>query len=229
MKPPLLSDLAGFDLGVDDSSSDFADYDAQLKKRRDQINMLDERSEGELGELDASNESLGEIIPSGTNIVGKPVDSVKTRSRYGDQSNHMQSAQKSLHSRPANMGPQLSHKKDNRPLAQVQTLGFEGGGERTASAYDYNDFDDSTDMMPSAHKPRRKDIEKPIYDSKEDPIPKSKKKGAGRGVAMSSESFGGANPMIHSSGGVQEAIKAAKHGNSRGGIPEDFLEHDDDE
>lgn len=92
MKPPLLSDLTGFDLGVDDSSSDFADYNAQLKKRRDQINMLDERSEGELGELDASNESLGEIIPSNTNIVGKPLDSVKTRSRYGDQSNHMQTS-----------------------------------------------------------------------------------------------------------------------------------------
>lgn len=229
MKPPLLSDLTGFDLGVDDSSSDFADYDAQLKKRRDQINMLDERSEGELGELDVSHESLGQIMPSNTNIVGKPLDSVKTRSRYGDQSNHMQTSQKSLHSRPANMAPQLSHKKDNRPLAQAQTLGFEGGGERSASAYDYNDFDDSTDMMPSAHKPRRKDIEKPIYDSKEDPIPRSKKKGTAGKVAMSGESFGGANPMIHSSGGVQEAIKNARRASSRGEIPEDCLEHFDDD
>ena len=84
VKPPLLSDLTGFDLGVDDSSSDFADYNAQWKKRRDQINVLEERSEGEL-ELDASNESLemGQIIPK-TNIVGKPLDSEKTRSRYGD-------------------------------------------------------------------------------------------------------------------------------------------------
>lgn len=79
IKPPLLSDLTGFDLGVDDSSSDYADYSNQIKQRRDQINMLDERSEGELGELDASNESLGEIIPSNTNIVGRPLDSSKTR------------------------------------------------------------------------------------------------------------------------------------------------------
>ena len=140
MKPPLLSDLTGFDLGVDDSSSDFADYNAQLKKRRDQINMLDERSEGELGELDASNESLGEIIPSNTNIVGKPLDSTKTRSRYGDAS------QKAMQGRSSNMMPQLSHKKD--PLAQVQAVGYEGGGGRSASAYD--DFEDSADMMASA-------------------------------------------------------------------------------
>lgn len=227
MKPPLLSDLTGFDLGVDDSSSDFADYNAQLKKRRDQINMLDERSEGELGELDASNESLGEIIPSNTNIVGKPLDSAKTRSRYGDQSNH-QTSQKSMHSRPSNM---MSHKKD--PLAQVQTVGgYEGGGERTASAYDYNDFEDSTDMLPTAYKPpTRKDIDKPTYDSKEDPIPKNKKKGnAGKYVAMSGESFGGANPMVHSSGSayMQDVIKTAKNGKSRGEIPEDFLEHFDE-
>ena len=52
-------------------------------------------------------------------------------------------------------------------------VGYEGGGERTASAYDYNDFEDSTDMIPSAQKHMTvKDYEMPIYDSKEDPIPK---------------------------------------------------------
>ena len=123
-----------------------------------------------------------------------------------------------MHGRPSN----TTHKKDHRPLAQVQTVGYEGGGAR-ASAYDYNDVADSTDALPSAHKLRsRRDIDK-LDDSKEDPIPKSKKKGANnaKAVAISGESFG-ANPMVHSSGGM-EAIKNAKNR-----IPEDFLEHDDD-
>ena len=115
-------------------------------------------------------------------------------------------------------------------------VGYEGGGERSASAYDYNDFEDSTDMIPSAQKHMTvKDYEMPIYDSKEDPIPKQKKKGpggpGGKGVAMSGESFGGQNPMIHSSGGMHEAIKNAKNGkNNRGErIPENFLEEFDDD
>ena len=108
-------------------------------------------------------------------------------------------------------------------------VGYEGGGERSASAYDYNDFDDSTDMVPSAQKHMNlKDYDQPIYDSKEDPIPKGKKKTTGtKGIAMSGESFGGSNPMIHSSGGIHEAIKNSKNPNKnhyRGNIPEDFLE-----
>lgn len=196
VKPPLLSDLTGFDIGVDDSSSDFADYDAQLKKRGGQLNR--ERSDGEL-ELDAVHESLGEI-PSKSSMA---------------------KAMKSVHGRPA----YPAHKKDNRPLGQVQD-GYEGGGARTASADDF-DVADSTDALPSAHKLRsRKDIDNPIFDSKEEPLPKTKAAGAGyaRAVATSGESFG---PMMHSSGGMQEAIKNAKNRKSRG-IPEDCLEYDDD-
>lgn len=63
-----------------------------------------------------------------------------------------------------------------------------------------------------------KDYDNPIYDSQEDPLSKGPKikgpggMGGGRGVAASSDSFGGPNPMIHSSGGVHEAIKNAKNG-----------------
>lgn len=214
MKPPLLTDFANFDLGVDDSSSDYADYNAQLKKRRELLNELEARSEGEIGDLDASQESLGELIPQGSSLVGKPVEPKQSsKSRYGAQSK-----------------PQfhLSNRKDAKPA-----VGYEGGAERTASAYDYNDFEDSTDMVPSAQKHMTvKDYDQPIYDSKEDPIPKTKKKGpgGGRGVAMSGESFGGQNPMIHSSGGMHDAIKNAKNGKTRGDrIPEDFLEQFDDD
>lgn len=35
VKPPLIADLASFDIGADDSSSEFGDYNAQLKKRKD--------------------------------------------------------------------------------------------------------------------------------------------------------------------------------------------------
>ena len=108
----------------------------------------------------------------------------------------------------------LSNRKDVRQI----TAGYEGGGERSASAYDYNDFEDSTDIVPSAQKHMNlKDYEQPIYDSKEDPIPKGKKHPAGpKGVAMSGESFGGRgnNPMIHSSGGMHEAIKNSKNNKS---------------
>jgi len=234
IKPPLLSDLTGFDLGVDDSSSDYADYGNQIKNRRGQINMLDERSEGELGELDGSDESLGEIMPSNTNIVGRPLDSSKTRqSRYGDQqSNQKPTSMKSAASRPANMMSLKKDARDTRPLGQVQTVSnYEGGGEPTASAYDFHEFDDSTDLGPSPQKARpRHDMDRPIYDSKEDPIPKNKKKGGNNSklVAMSGESFGG-NPIVHSSGGMQEAIKRGKQGKTRGEqIPEDFLENFDD-
>ena len=114
----------------------------------------------------------------------------------------------------------------------MQTVSnFEGGNEPTTSAYEFYEFDDSTDMVQSPQKSKpRNDIERPIYDSKEDPIPKNKKKGGNNSklVAMSGESFGG-NPIVHSSGGMQEAIKKAKHGKTRGEqIPEDFLENFDD-
>lgn len=196
IKPPLLSDLTGFDLGVDDSSSDFADYEAQLKKRGEQLDR--ERSDGEL-ELGAVHESLGEI-PSKSSMA---------------------KAMKSVQGRGAAQG----FRKDNRPLGQVQD-GYEGGGARTGSADDF-DVADSTDALPSGNKLRsRKDIDNPIFDSKEEPLPKTKQAGAnyGRGVATSGDSFG---PMMHSSGGMQEAIKNAKNRRARG-IPEDCLEYDDD-
>ena len=86
-----------------------------------------------------------------------------------------------------------------------------------------------------------KDYDQPIYDSQEDPISKMKNKGPaamgrgmGRGMAMSSESFGNPNPMIHSSGGLHEQIKNAKNNgkygrNQRTEIREEgLLENDDD-
>ena len=67
-------------------------------------------------------------------------------------------------------------KKDTRPLAQ--TVNYEGGKEGTHSAYTYDEFDDS--VSPSKKAPFiNSDLDilpTPIYDSKEDPIPKIKSK-----------------------------------------------------
>lgn len=66
------------------------------------------------------------------------------------------------------------------------------------------------------------DLENPIYDSKEDPIPKVKKIGnRGGNVMMSGESFG--NPLNRSSDHNQ--VKRANI--HREQIAEDFLEDDD--
>lgn len=67
---------------------------------------------------------------------------------------------------------------------------------------------------------------KPIYDSKEDPIPKTKKTGGNKNnMMMSGESFGN-NPLNRSSGHGQ--IKNGRGIPHRDQIAEDFLENDDD-
>ena len=103
-------------------------------------------------------------------------------------------------------------KKDTRPLAQ--TVNYEGGKEGTHSAKTYDEFDDSSspakkgfynnsevDLLPT-----------PIYDSKEDPIPKIKQKigqknngqnGKNNNILMSGESFGN-NPLDRVSGGIDK-------------------------
>ena len=44
---------------------------------------MDERSEGEVGEMTGDvDESIGEIVP--TNIVGKPIEAANQKSRYGN-------------------------------------------------------------------------------------------------------------------------------------------------
>ena len=38
------------------------------------MHQLEERSEGEIGDLDASQESLGELMPQGSSLVGRPIE-----------------------------------------------------------------------------------------------------------------------------------------------------------
>jgi hypothetical protein len=68
-------------------------------------------------------------------------------------------------------------KKDTRPLGQ--TVNYEGGKEGTASAYTYDEFDDSMSPNKRVLLNNNSDLDQlptPIYDSKEDPIPKVKSK-----------------------------------------------------
>ena len=72
------------------------------------------------------------------------------------------------------------------------------------------------------------DLERPIYDSKEDPIPKFKNKGQARGmgnVFVSGESFGRAAPNRAS---AQDKTKNARGVANRDQIDEDFLNEDDE-
>lgn len=80
------------------------------------MDKLEQRSEGELMDLDASQESIGEVMRQGSNIVGKPIEPKQSKQRYGAQSKPQFS---------------LSNKKEGRPIGN-----YEGGGERTISAYD---------------------------------------------------------------------------------------------
>jgi hypothetical protein len=70
------------------------------------------------------------------------------------------------------------------------------------------------------------DFENPIYDSKEDPIPKAKKMG-GNGnranVMMSGDSFG-KNPLNRSSYGKEMANNGKNRGPHRNQIAENLLE-----
>ena len=192
IKPPLIGELAGFDLGGDlDSDSDFINFEDSYRRRRKEINILDDRSDGELGPNIGLGESIGELDPhkfagerplNMNAIASKP----KGVQRYGK-----------------------SPVKDKRPLGQ--TIDFEGGLEGSNSNYT-EDFNDS----------KFEDLQKPIYDSKEDPIPKIKAKNKpSNNVFVSGESFGNKNPLNRSSG------QMPKNGGFREQIAEDFLEDDD--
>ena len=192
IKPPLLGELNAFDLGGElDSSSEFLNFEESFRRRRNQINIMDDvRSSGEIGaEIGLGlTESIGEIKPG--NLYGK-VEETKKKSRYD-----------------------VKGKKD--PLGQ--TIDYEGGLSGTAS---HNNS--------KIHLRTSEDDLGPIYDSKEDPIPKYNKKGNGMksNVLMSGESFG-KNPLNRSSGGFEEKIRNAKKGMpEREQIAEDFLEEDE--
>jgi hypothetical protein len=98
-------------------------------------------------------------------------------------------------------------KKDTRPLGQ--TVNYEGGKEGTASAYTYDEYDDSMSPNKRVLLNNNSDLDQlptPIYDSKEDPIPKVKPKIGSKAngknnILMSGESFG-KNPLDRSSGGI---------------------------
>ena len=65
IQPPLLGELNGFDLGGElDSSSEFMNFEESYRRRRNQIDILEDRSEGELGTNIELGESIGEIHPS---------------------------------------------------------------------------------------------------------------------------------------------------------------------
>lgn len=194
IKPPLIGELNGFDLGGDlDSDSDFINFEDSYRRRRKEIDIMDDRSDGELGPNIGLGESIGELDPGKfagerplniNAIASKP----KAVSRYAK-------------------GP--SPVKDKRPLGQ--TIDFEGGLEGTNSNYTEDYQNDS----------KFEDLEKPIYDSKEDPIPKLKPKTKpNNNVFVSGESFG-KNPLNRSSG------QMPKKGGFREQIAEDFLEDDD--
>lgn len=62
IKPPLLGEMTGFDLGGDlDSSSDFLDFNDSYKRRNKEINILDDRSDGEVGHMVGLGQSIGEL------------------------------------------------------------------------------------------------------------------------------------------------------------------------
>lgn len=171
IQPPLLGELTGFDLGGDlDSSSEFMNFEDSIRKRQNMINIIDDRSEGEIGPNINLGDSVGELQPKGS------------KSKY---------------------------KQDHRPLGQ--TIDYEGGLNSTSKTKDQ--IRQSQDNI------------NPIYDSKEDPIPKTKKIGGNKNnVQMSGESFG--NPLNRSSGhGQIQNKRGVPH---RDQIAEDFLENDDD-
>lgn len=182
-------------------------FEESYRRRRKQIDILEDRSEGELGTNIELGESIGEIHPSlmhpGQIMGAKEPRAGKNKPRYG-----------------AYEGGAAKPKKDERPLAQ--TIDYEGGLENSTQSKQ-----NRSGLLRSSED----DLEKPIYDSKEDPIPKVRKigNGGGRGaghVFVSGESFG-RNPLNRSSGG-QEKIRNARGVPNRDKIDEDFLAEDDE-
>lgn len=116
--------------------------------------------------------------------------------------------------------PKDRYKKDERPLGQTMVYdGLEGG---SASKYSPGSEGNYTEeYQNNSH-----------YDSKEEPIPKYKpvQRPMPNKILLSGESFGNQNPLIRSSGGIQEKInRAKKQGNQadRDQIDENFLESDE--
>ena len=106
-------------------------------------------------------------------------------------------------------------KRDERPLGQTMVYdGLEGG---SASKYSPGSEGNYTEeYQNNSH-----------YDSKEEPIPKYKP--VQRPIQqnlLSGESFGNQNPLIRSSGGIQEKINRAKKQGNHDQIEENFLEDD---
>jgi len=163
-------------------------FEDSYRKRERMINILDDRSEGEIGANIGLGESIGELNINQPKAVKR--DGSRGKQRYNAVS-----------------------KKDERPLGQTIGTDYEGGLHSNSK--------NKSGIID--------DLENPIYDSKEDPIPKVKKiraNGNGNINMMSGESFG--NPLNRSSGHNQ-----IKNGGGRGmphrdKIAEDFLEDDDD-
>lgn len=176
-----MGELTGFDLGGElDSSSDFLEFDNSYRRRKKEVNILDDRSDGEIGPMMGLGESIGELNPSSTNT--KPGKTLDTGPR-----------------RPAGRvkhryeGGAASAKKDKDPLGQ--TMDYDGL-EGSAS---YDGYTDEQNDSPA----KRGDVaDRPIY-VRDDPVPKPKtiggRGGGGGKVFASGESFG---PLKRSSGGV---------------------------
>ena len=194
-----MGELAEFEDDVEESSTDWGEVYRAHAQRKRQIDIMDDRSEGEVGPpVDDDGESIGEILDDAAkvnNILGKKLPQPSS-SRYNAK---------------------LSAEKTKRSALSKPTPGsrskYEGGlGYNNATgSLEFEDFDDSG-ALPG-----------PIRDSGEEPKPINKKKTNGKSqVLMSGESFGGKNPLVGSSGGGNK-IKNAKQS-----IPENFLEDGDD-
>ena len=63
IKPPLIGELTGYDLGADlDSSSDFLNYNESYRKGNNKF-MLESISDGEVTPILNVGESIGELDP----------------------------------------------------------------------------------------------------------------------------------------------------------------------
>lgn len=51
-----------------DSSSDFLNFEDSYRRRRNEINIIDDRSDGEIGPMIGLGESMGEIDPNKYNV-----------------------------------------------------------------------------------------------------------------------------------------------------------------
>lgn len=75
VKPPAMGELAEFENDVEESSTDWGEVYRAHAQRKRQIDIMDDRSEGEVGPpVDDDGESIGEILDDAAkvnNILGK--------------------------------------------------------------------------------------------------------------------------------------------------------------